>query len=116
MISFRHSILIIIAEALRQWPDGDYSIPMSIYGCPDQAINKWKHGSINMTFTYPITFNETTYRPIGETDQVSISYAFAYNPRLIVYVVNAALIFTYKHNRLLTGVFPTTGICQLQSF
>ena len=29
--------------AWRQWPDGDYAIPMSVYGCSDQELNNWQH-------------------------------------------------------------------------
>ena len=43
-------ILIDFADnSWKRWPDGDYSIPMSIYGCPEQEINKWSHGYINFT-------------------------------------------------------------------
>ena len=26
---------------------------MSIYGCPEQEINKWEHGYTNITYAYP---------------------------------------------------------------
>ena len=26
---------------------------MSVYGCPEQEINNWKHGYTNITYTYP---------------------------------------------------------------
>ena len=29
--------------AWKQWPDGNYAIPMTVYGCPDQETNNWKH-------------------------------------------------------------------------
>ena len=36
--------MFFISEfAWKQWPDGDYAIPMSVYGCPDPESNEWKH-------------------------------------------------------------------------
>ena len=65
------SRILQLVDTLRKWPDGSYSIPMAIYGCPDQAINNWKHGSINFTFTYPMTLTEASYGKISETNRVS---------------------------------------------
>ena len=43
--------LISISEfAWRQWPDGDYAIPMPVFGCPDQELNNWKHRSIMINY------------------------------------------------------------------
>ena len=41
----------------KRWPDGDYSIPMSIYGCPEQEINNWIHSFINITLTAQTTIH-----------------------------------------------------------
>ena len=41
------NIISICSEfAWRQWPDADraYSIPKSVYGCPDQTKNQWIEG------------------------------------------------------------------------
>ena len=39
---------------------------MSVYGCPDQHINKWKHGYANITFSDPYFMTEST---LGEISQ-----------------------------------------------
>ena len=46
---------LLAGNSWRKWPEGSYSIPMSIYGCPDQELNNWKHGSFNITLSteYP---------------------------------------------------------------
>ena len=34
--------------AWRQWPDYEaYSIPKSVYGCPEQSVNEWAEGYID---------------------------------------------------------------------
>ena len=42
--------LIDMLLASYRWPDGDYAIPMSTYGCPDPDINEWKYGYMNISF------------------------------------------------------------------
>ena len=48
-------------EYRRRWPQGSYSVPMSIYGCPDPDVNFWEYGYINITFQYPITVGTAAY-------------------------------------------------------
>ena len=37
-------------SGLYRWPDGDYALPLSTFGCPNQAINAWKYGYMNISF------------------------------------------------------------------
>ena len=40
---------ICVEFAWRQWPDDtSYSIPMSVYGCPEQSVNKWAQGYLDV--------------------------------------------------------------------
>ena len=48
-------------EYRRSWPAGDYSIPMSIYGCPDPDVNTWEYGYINISFKNPIMVETSPY-------------------------------------------------------
>ena len=45
--------LIISVNDWRRWPDGDYAILESIYGCPDPDVNIWEHGYMNISFEQP---------------------------------------------------------------
>ena len=47
------------------WPEGDYSIPMSVYGCGDMTQNQWSTGYLNISFKYPVTLHSSRS---GETD------------------------------------------------
>ena len=49
---FSHNEAHIFLEfAWRQWPDDSrYSIPKSVYGCPEQSLNKWVEGYIDIRF------------------------------------------------------------------
>ena len=49
----------------KRWPDENYALPMSVYGCPDRAVNDWKYGYINITFNSTITFFEHPRGPLG---------------------------------------------------
>ena len=44
------------------WPEGDYSIPTSVYGCGDVETNKWLTGYLNISFKYPITWKMSSSR------------------------------------------------------
>ena len=46
-----------LGNSWRRWPQGKYSIPMSIYGCPDQELNNWSHGSYNITISTDYTYD-----------------------------------------------------------
>ena len=46
--------------AWQQWPDGNYATPMSVYGCPDQDLNNWETGYINLTFGRHYDLKEVT--------------------------------------------------------
>ena len=52
----------------RRWPPGDYSLPISRYGCPDPDVNDWKYGYINITIEYPSerSFSDYLMGPFGE--------------------------------------------------
>ena len=41
------------------WPDGDYSIPMSVYGCGNMAENQWLTGYLNISFKYPVIWQSS---------------------------------------------------------
>lgn len=34
-----------------RWPDGDYALPMSIYGCPEPGRGDWNYGYMNISFS-----------------------------------------------------------------
>ena len=42
------------------WPDGDYALPMSVYGCPDTNVNKWNYGYMNISIKDNIELFETS--------------------------------------------------------
>ena len=45
------SLYIFLEFAWRQWPDDSrYSIPKSVYGCPEPSVNKWVEGYIDFKF------------------------------------------------------------------
>ena len=50
------------ANAWKKWPTSSspYGIPMSIYGCPDQELNNWRHYHLNVTFLHPHLLQKTT--------------------------------------------------------
>ena len=35
------------------WPEGDYALPMSIYGCSYGDTTNWKYGYMNISFEWP---------------------------------------------------------------
>ena len=37
----------------RRWPDGNYAVLSSVYGCPDPDVNRWEHGYMNISFRDP---------------------------------------------------------------
>ena len=41
------TLFVRLEFAWRQWPDDRaYSIPKSVYGCPEQSVNEWVEGYI----------------------------------------------------------------------
>lgn len=40
------------------WPDGDYALPMSIYGCNDPDFDQWQYGYVNISFVEPVLMFE----------------------------------------------------------
>ena len=45
-------------STLRSWPDGDYSLPMSVYGCNELDSTGWKYGYMNMSFKDKVEIRE----------------------------------------------------------
>ena len=41
---------------------------MSIYGCPDQELNNWKHSHFDLIFAYAISWKELAYGLSQEND------------------------------------------------
>ena len=64
--TFLTAISSFVATRAPTWPDGDYSIPMSVYGCGDMEENQWLTGYLNISFKYPISLHKTSG---GETDK-----------------------------------------------
>ena len=56
----------LLGNSWRRWPRGKYSIPMSIYGCPDQELNNWSHGSYNITISTDQTYDLEGVNGIGD--------------------------------------------------
>ena len=48
-----------------RWPDGNYALPMSVYGCPEPDMASWKYGYINISFTERTDLYEKTLGSIG---------------------------------------------------
>lgn len=67
------------------WPDGDYALPMSVFGCPDPDTNNWQYGYINITFKLTIDLFETSLGRIGnnETDLNFLELLGPYGPHSI---------------------------------
>ena len=110
------SRILQLVDTLRKWPDGSYSIPMTIYGCPDQAINNWKHGSINFTFTYPMTLTEASYGKISETNRVSHmtgGYFLNYISFFLRLVAFLPLVDNVFYNRWSSFIIIITSIIEL---
>lgn len=40
------------------WPEGNYALPTSIYGCNDPEFDQWQHGYINISFMEPVLLFE----------------------------------------------------------
>ena len=54
-----------IISGVMRWPAGHYSLPMSVYGCPDPAVNNWLPGYMNVMFKQTIDLFETSIGRIG---------------------------------------------------
>ena len=48
-----------------RWPDGDYAMPMSTYGCPDPDINEWKYGYMNISFWHGFELSVPSIGALG---------------------------------------------------
>ena len=81
---YMYNMLCLFSIAMR-WPDENYALPMSVYGCPDNAFNDWKYGYINMTFNSTLTFFEHPRGRLGrnETDLSLTELLGPYGPHSI---------------------------------
>ena len=73
-----------IESLLRSWPDGDYSLPMSKYGCNDFDTNSWKYGYLNISFEQKVELNELNIGAVGWNSSLFIlgpfgSYSYQMN-------------------------------------
>ena len=41
-------------------PVSSYALPMSIFGCPEITVNKWRHGYMDITFRDEISLFENS--------------------------------------------------------
>ena len=48
-----------------RWPDGDYALPMSIYGCPELGSSDWKYGYMNISFSHKVDLYERKLGLVG---------------------------------------------------
>ena len=47
-------MLNLLLELLEsEWPTGEYALPMSMFGCPEEETRGWQNGFINLTI--PVT-------------------------------------------------------------
>ena len=56
--------------AWKQWPDGDYAIPETVYGCRDQDINHWTKGYINITLIVYASLLESEIGHVSRKDDL----------------------------------------------
>lgn len=43
------------------WPNGEYAIPRSVYGCPDNELNNWKYGYMRLIFPHRYHLDRQQY-------------------------------------------------------
>ena len=82
--ALRVCFFFISEHAWRKWPNGNYAIPMSVYGCPDQNLNNWKHNFINITYSTSHMLKEATLGKVYLKDDLYTlgpfgSHNFQYN-------------------------------------
>ena len=47
------------------WPDGNYALPMSVYGCPEPDMEGWGYGYMNISFRHHTDLYERHLGQVG---------------------------------------------------